>query len=52
MTVKCACGYLPRDYLDMMRHLELMDKRGSKENHGADISEWNIQLNKDGSVKK
>jgi len=44
MTVTCSCGYKPKDYSDMMRHLFLMDKRGSKENHGADVSEWDVVL--------
>lgn len=44
MTVKCDCGYEPKDYRDLMRHVILMDKRQSKENHGANVSEWNMEL--------
>ncbi len=44
MTVKCSCGYEPKDYQDLMRHVILMNKRGSKENHGADVTEWGIEL--------
>lgn len=44
MTVKCSCGYEPKDYKDLMRHVILMDKRGSKDDHGADVTEWNIVL--------
>lgn len=44
MVVKCSCGYKPKDYRDIMRHVVLMDKRGSKENHGADITEWNVEI--------
>jgi len=44
LPVKCSCGYEPKDLSDIIRHVTLMDKRGSKENHGADVSEWDIEL--------
>ena len=44
MTVKCSCDYEPKDFPDLMRHVTLMSKRGSKENHGADVSEWDVEL--------
>lgn len=51
MTVQCVCGYKPKNYADILRHVTLIHERGSKEDHGADVSEWRIELNEDGSVK-
>lgn len=44
MTVKCDCGYEPKNYGDLLRHLTLMTEKGSKENHGASVTEWNLEL--------
>lgn len=42
MTVKCSCGYEPKDFPDIKRHITWMAKLGSNENHGADVSEWEL----------